>query len=60
MDLRDFALSPTSPPQPKERAILEKLQTHLALGKKLLQEKRFLQGQFRMWMGSVKRDLKAI
>ena len=60
MDLSQFAVTSSSPPKPEEKAVLESLQLRLATGKKLLREQRFLQGQFRMWMGSVKRDLKKI
>jgi len=60
MDLSAFAVTSSSLPKPEERAVLENLKLRVATGKKLIREKRFLQGQFRMWIGSVKRDLKKI
>ncbi len=60
MDLSAFAVGSTATPQPEEKAILEKLNQRLVTGKKLLREKKFPQGQFNMWMGSVKQELKKI
>lgn len=60
MDLSAFALGSTVTPQPEEKAILEKLNQRLDIGKKLLRERKFPQSQFNLWMGSVKQELKKI
>lgn len=60
MDLRDFAVNSTTTSRPEEKAILEKLNQRLFIGKKLLREKTFPQGQFNIWMGSVKHELRKI